>query len=201
MQHSIINSQYNSMEVHMLRNICTAALLAVMLVVLVAGNVQAQVLSTDITATATVLSALTLTKGVNVDFGNVSATTPGIVYLNPNGTSAYVGTTAAVGTFTIAGASSQSIRLSWPANVTLTDGTNNLNYVLEVNGYTANTQASSILLTLVGGYKSVSTSASGGYYLWVGGQLGGSGTSPAALLNQVAAIYTLTTIPFTVEYN
>jgi hypothetical protein len=192
---------YNSMEVHMLRNLCSAALLAVMLVVLVAGNVQAQVQTTNIQATATVLTAITLTKGVDVDFGNVSATTPGVVYLNPNGTSAYVGTTAAVGTFTIAAANSQSIRLGWPTNVTLTDGTNNLNYVLEVNGYTANTQGSSALLTLTGGYKSVTTSASGAYFLWVGGKLGGSGTSPAALSSQTPAIYTLATIPFTVEYN
>ena len=182
----------------MLRNIFSAAMLVVMLVVLVAGNVQAQPKSTPITATATVLTALTLVKGVDVNFGNVSATTPGVVYLNPNGTSAYVGTTAAVGTFTIGGANSQSIRLGWPTNIDLTDGTNHLNYVLEVNGLNANTQGSSGLLSLTGGYVSVSTSASGAYYLWVGGKLGaGSGT---ALSGQTPAVYT-NTATFTVEYN
>ncbi len=187
----------------MKRNTFKAAILTATLVVLIAGNLQAQTQATDnVTATANVLTALSISKITDVTFGNVSATTAGIVYLNPKGlaTSNYVGTTAAVGTLTISGANTQSINIGWPTNVTLTDGTNDLNYVLEVNGYTANTQASSSVITLTSGYYTTSTSASGKYYLWVGGQLGGSGTSPAALSSQTPTTYTLT-FPFTVEYN
>ncbi len=187
----------------MLRNILNAGFLAITAIVLVAGNLQAQTqANANIGASATVLTALTITKNTDVAFGNVGATTAGIVYLDPKGiaTSNYVGASAGVGTFTIAGANTQSIKVGWPTNIDLTDGTNHLNYVLDVNGYTANTQASSGLLTLTSGYVSVTTSGTGGYFLWVGGQLGGSGTSAAALSSQAATTYN-GTANFTVEYN
>jgi hypothetical protein len=180
----------------MFRNICSAALLVVMLMVLVAGNVQAQsAASANVTATATVLTALTITKNTDVAFGNISATTAGTVYLDPKAAaSTYVGTAAAVGTLTIAGSNSQSIRLGWPATLSLSDGASHtMTYTLKVNGLNANTQASSTTLTLTGGYSSVTTSASGGYFLWVGGDLG-------TLSSQATGSYTATGA-FTVEYN
>ena len=178
----------------MLRTIFSTALLAAIFMVLVPGTALAQSqANADVTATATVMTALTITKNTNVGFGNVGATTAGVVYLNPKGlaTSNYVGTTATVGTLTIAGANSQSVDIVWPASISLTgtpSGT--LTYTLEVNGYTANTQASSSVITSGAG---VTTSATGGYYLWVGGNIG-------QLAAQTAGSYT-GTANFTVEYN
>jgi len=185
------------MEVYMLRNIFTSALLAAMLLVLIAGNIQAQTLANaNVGASATVLTALTITKNTDVAFGNISQTTGGVVYLDPKGlgTSAYVGTTAVVGTLTIAGANSQSIRLTWPATLSLSDGaTHTMTYTLKVNGLDANTQASSTTLLLTSGYYNATTSAGGGFYLWVGGDLG-------TLSSQATGAYT-GTANFTVEYN
>ena len=177
----------------MSRNIFTSVLSIAMLVVLIAGSVQAQ--NANVGASATVLTALTLTKNTDVAFGNVGATTAGVVYLDPKGAaSTYVGTSAAVGTLTVAGANSQSFRLTWPASLSLSDGaSHNITYTLKVNGLSANTQASSNTLTLTSGYYDATTSLSGGYYLWIGGDLG-------TLSSQTAGTYT-GSANFTVEYN
>ena len=129
----------------MSRNIFTSALLVTMLVVMVAVNVQAQ--NVNVGATATVTTALSITKGTDVAFGNIGATTAGPVVLDPKGVANnYVGATAAVGTLTIGGAFTQSILLTWPVTVSLTSGANTLTYTLAVNGFNANTQASSTSL-------------------------------------------------------
>ncbi len=156
----------------------------------------------NVAASATVLTALTITNNHAVAFGNVSATTPGVVFLDPQGTAnAYVGTTAAIGKFTIAGANSQSVKLTWPEYITLQNGTpTNLNYVLAVSGKTTDVQSTSADLTLTSGSVDVSTSASGAYFLYVGGSLGGATTVPAALSSQEAGTYT-GTANFTVVYN
>jgi hypothetical protein len=182
------------MEVHMFRNIFKSTLLLAVLVVLITGNMQAQVANANVGATATVMTALTITKNTDVAFGNLGATTPGAVYLNPtsSGTNAYVGTTAALGTVTIAGANTQSIRLGWPASISLTSGGNSMTYTLEVNGSNTGSKAASSL-SLTGGYVSVTTSAAGAYNLWVGGSLG-------TLSGQATGTYT-GTANFTVEYN
>lgn len=180
----------------MLRNLISPVLLAAMLLILMAGNSFAQSqANANVNASATILAALTITKNSDVTFGNVGATTAGQVYLDPKGLAAsnYVGTGAAVGTFTIAGATTQSIHLGWPASVTLTSGANTLTYTLKVNGLNASTQASSATLSLTGGYCDVTTSGTGGYYLWVGGNIG-------TLTTQAVGGYT-GTANFTVEYN
>jgi hypothetical protein len=176
----------------MSRNIFTSALLVTMLVVMVAVNVQAQ--NVNVGATATVTTALSITKGTDVAFGNIGATTPGVVTLDPKmAANAYVGATAAVGTVTLGAANTSSIRLVWPATVSLTSGANTITYTLAVNGFNANTQASSTGLTLTSGSCSVTTSATGGYYLWVGGNLG-------TLSTQATGSYS-GTANFSVEYN
>lgn len=181
----------------MKRNTFKAAILAAMLVVLVAGNLQAQIANDNVSASATVLTALTITKNTDVAFGKIGATTAGTVYLDPaspSTASTYVGTTAATGSLTVAGANSQSVRLTWPASISLSDGASHtMTYTLKVNGLNASTQASSGTLTLTSGYCDVTTSASGGYYLWVGGNLG-------TLSSQATGTYT-NTANFTVEYN
>jgi len=179
----------------MLRKLFGLALVALMLTVLVTGSVQAQQANDNVGVSATVLTALTITKNTDVAFGNIGATTAGLVYLDPKAAaSTYVGTAAAVGTLTVAGANTQSVRLTWPATVSLSDGASHtMTYTLKVNGLNANTQASSTTLVLTSGYKDITTSGSGGYYLWVGGDLG-------TLSSQTAGSYT-GTANFTAEYN
>jgi len=181
---------------NMLHRLINSALLVALLLILIEGNSFAQTqANATVNASATILAALTITKNTDVVFGNVGATTPGPVYLDPKGLAAsnYIGTSAAVGTFTIAAASTQSIHLGWPATVQLTAGANHLTYTLKVNGFTASTQASSTTLSLTGGYCDVTTSATGGYFLWVGGDIG-------TLTTQATGAYT-GTANFTVEYN
>ena len=181
----------------MSHKIGSSAFLAVILVVLLTGSMLAQPTSASATvnASATVLAQLTITKTADVAFGNVGATTVGPVYIDPLGSAhTYVGSGATVGGLTVSGANSQSVRLSWPASITLTDaGTDVMTYTLKVNGLNANTQASSGMLGLSSGYYDATTSASGKYYLWVGGDLG-------TLASQAAGVYS-GTASFTVEYN
>lgn len=180
----------------MKRNSFKAAMLAATLVILIAGNLQAQTANANVDASATVLTALTITKNTDVAFGNIGATTAGQVYLDPKGlaTSTYIGTTAAVGTLTVAGANTQSIRLTWPVSLSLSDGASHtMTYTLKVNGNAASSQSGSSTLTLGSGYSDVTTSGTGAYYLWVGGDLG----TPSG---QATGTYT-GTANFTVEYN
>ena len=179
----------------MSRNIFTSALIAAILVILVAGNIQAQTqqANADVGASASVLTALTITKNLDVVFGNLSATTLGLVYLSPKGfaNSNYVGPNAAAGKVTIAAGISKSINITWPTSITLTDGNipDDITYNLEVNGNTANVQGTSTLTTSGAG---VTTSGTGGFYLWVGGSLVG--------LTHAVGDYT-GTANFKVEYN
>jgi len=172
-----------------------------MLVVLVSGNSLAQTqANANLPASATVLTALTIHKNTDVKFGNVGATTLGIVYLDPTGAASnYIGTGAQVGVITIAGATGQDIRITWPSYIDLSHGLNHLNYVLQVNGYTANTPTSSTPLTS-GGSTATTDATSGNYFLFIGGQLGGSTTTAAALSSQATDTYS-GSAPFTVEYN
>ena len=129
----------------------------------------------NITAHATVLTALSITGEVDMDFGNISATTGGDVYLDPIGAaSTYVGTFAVEGEFTIAGANSTSLLISWEDAVTMTEtvtGTATMNLDVAISGSDADTQLASTLLVTPAG-TSRTTSATGTYYLWAGGSLG-----------------------------
>jgi hypothetical protein len=159
------NKQNKLMEVHMSRNIFTSTLLVAILVVLVAGNMQAQ--SANVAANATVMSALSIAK-TDIQFGNIPASRD--VVLDPkNAANAYVGSTAAVGTVTITGAISTPVLATWPSSITLTGpGAKTLTLTLAVNGNAAGTQSASTALT---SGTAVTTSASGNYSMWVGGNM------------------------------
>jgi len=150
----------------MLRNIFTSTLLVTILVVLVAGNMQAQ--SVTVNSTATVMTALTIAK-TDMAFGNVPASRA--VVLDPkNAANAYVGSTAAVGTVTITGANSTAVLATWPATITLNGpASKTLTLTLAVNGNASSAnQATSTALT---SGSAVTTSASGNYSMWVGGNM------------------------------
>jgi hypothetical protein len=145
----------------------------------------------DVTATCTVIGALTLTLDNNVDFGNVSATTAGTVYLDPTEqANTYCGATADAGEFTISGEASTGMTVTWPGSVVLSNGTDNLTYTLEVNGLDNDNQTGSSEITSP---ASITSSATGFYYLWVGGDVGQLATQPAGSYTNTAT--------FTVEYN
>jgi hypothetical protein len=138
--------------------------LVTMLVVMVAVNVQAQ--SVAVGSTATVMTALTIAK-TDMAFGNVPASKA--VVLDPkNASNAYVGSTATVGTVTITGAVSTPVIATWPATITLTNASKTLTLTLAVNGNAAGTQSASTALT---SGTAVTTSASGNYSMWVGGNM------------------------------
>ncbi|WP_026947040.1 DUF4402 domain-containing protein [Algoriphagus marincola] len=164
----------------------------------------------DITASAEVQTALTLTKDVDIDFGTISATTPGVVTLDPTGAaSANVGTSATVGKFTIGGGDNASVKITWPASVNLV-GTNNptneMVYSVLVHGNTTDDAAGSASLGAVGVATTADVNLSspdGDYFLYVGGNLAPKGTAAgagAALNSQGVDTYAAT-LTFQLEYN
>ncbi len=171
-----------------LKNIFAIAILSV-----VTFAASAQTYETaNLSASATVLTALSITNNTALSFGNISATTDGAVVIDPKGTAhAYVGETKTVGKFTIAAANSTSIEINWPTTLTLSDGASHtMTLTFDVNGYATDVPASSTDLTTP---ADVTTSGSGAYFLFVGGSLG-------QLASQTAGTYT-GTAAFTVEYN
>jgi hypothetical protein len=157
-----------------------------------------------ITASAEVLTALKLTKVTDVNFGTLSSTTDGIVFLDPQGTNhAYVGSSAKVGKFTIEGESSTQINISWDENITLTtDATDELAWNLQVNGNTTDDASGSIELSMGGGPVTTAETDESGivYWLYVGGELGGTAGSPSQLSSQATGTYT-GTANLSVAYN
>jgi hypothetical protein len=159
---------YKSMEVHMLRNIFGAAMLVVMLLVLVAGNAQAQTLvNANVGATATVMTALTLTPTA-MAFGNVPASRT--IVLDPQGVAHnYVGSVHTVGALDISGATTGEVLITWPATIHLSQALKtDLVLTLAVTGdASAANQATSGTLSSTADV----TLAAGHYYLWIGGSM------------------------------
>jgi hypothetical protein len=181
---------------------------SVLTLVLVAGlgfvaNAQT-VENAQVTASAEILAALDIVKVTDVDFGNISSTTVGTVTLGANGTgNAYVGTTAQTGLFTIAGAENQSILVTYPAEVTLSNGTDDLFWGLSIFGNDENTQGTSTAIAAGGDDITTATTAVGGivYWLYVGGTLYEATGAPGPLTGILTTgIYT-GSATVTVEYN
>ena len=165
-------------------------ILPLFVVIGMAGAVQAQA-TASASASATITTALTLTKNADIDFGTVSATTSSVVYLDPadRSNSTNVGSSAALGQFTVGAAVTDVIDLTFDAQVTLTDGSQNPNslYLLtEVAGSTDGTNFTS-LGTL--GTAQFTTNGSGAYTLRVGGELSQS-TSSGNLSSVPTGTYT-----------
>lgn len=151
-------------------------ILPLFVVIGMAGAVQAQA-SASASASATITTALTLTKDTDIDFGTVSATTSSAVYLDPAdiSNSTNVGSSAALGQFTVGAAATDVIDLTFDAEVTLNDGSSNSLYLLtEVAG---STDGSSFTSLGTSGTAQFTTSGSGAYTLRVGGELSESTSS------------------------
>lgn len=144
--------------------------------------------------TATVQSELTLTKDVDINFGNLSATSTPI--LDPKDVAhTDVGQGYAIGEFTIGGSNGVGVNVSHDASVTIGDGTNTITYTPIIFGHEDTQSASSLILN--GGDVVLGAT---GYKLWVGGNLG-------TLTNQAVGVYTATAgngsgaFTITIEYN
>ena len=147
----------------------------------------------EITVNANVLSDLTITMNSSADFGNISSTTAGEVFLDPRGSeSSYVGATASAGRFTINGDTNNSVRIGWPPSITLYGDEDDITMTFAVSGGGSDNQASSLDLVADGGFVTVDIGF-GAYYIWIGGSLG-------KMDSQAAGSYT-GTAHFTVEYN
>lgn len=167
------------------------------------SSLQAQTyITADCLAYADVAATLGIQSVEDVMFGQVGATTPGVVYLDPKGiVNNYVGVSAQVGTLHITGENTASIQLSWNPNISMLNaGSLSMNYIPKVFGSPNNVQSGATELVMVGGRVTIVTSATGHFYLWVGGALGGTGTTASALSNQAAGDY-MGTVTFAVVYN
>ena len=156
------------------------AILPLFVVLGLVGSAQAQVEATA-TASADIATALTLTKTADINFGTVSATTPGVVKLDPTDVTAStnVGSSRTLGEFTVTAAVSDDIDLTFDSQVTLTDASSNTLILLAevAGGETSGGTFTSLGST---GTATFTTSSSGGYVLRVGGVLSQS-TTPANL--------------------
>jgi len=127
--------------------------------------------------TATVQSVLTLAKNVDINFGNISATSTPI--MDPKGlVNTDLGAGYTIGQFDIGGSDGVGVLVSFDATVVLGDGTNIVTYTPVIYGH-EDTQATSSLVTQGGEVILGAT----GYKLWVGGNLG-------TLTSQATGVYT-----------
>ena len=145
-------------------------------------------------ASATVLADLTITLDgtqSEIAFGTLSATTPGAVVLDANGTAnANTGSVTNVARFDLAGADA-GVTVSYDPTVTLTGSVSgSMEMTPEVVGAAVSTaQAAAVAVPSA----SQVTPASGIYFLWVGGTI-------PALAAQETGTYT-GTFNIDVEYN
>jgi len=116
-------------------------------------------------ASATIITPITITKTVDMNFGNVavSATIAGTAVLAPAGTRttggaggvtlpATVGTVAAA-TFTVAGQASYTYAITLPASATITSS----GHTMTVNGFTSSPSATGLLSS--GGVQTLTVGA------------------------------------------
>jgi hypothetical protein len=122
-----------------------------------AGSASAQITANaNATVTLRVYSNLVLTKNSDLNLG----------ITNPGTDKTVAATAAAAGKFTVGGQASVPVTVTYPSSVSLTSGANSLSFAPEINGHSADAQGSS---AAVSSGSSVTTSASGAYYVWLGG--------------------------------
>jgi hypothetical protein len=191
---------------HATRILLSLGLIAAVLNVRPSFAQNTGVINTNLNVGATVLAQLKLTNNADVQFGNLSATTPGHVFLSPTGSGhTNTGVSTSVGKFTVEGSTTGSVKVTWPANIVLNSsvGSNTMIYNLQVNGNGSDLASGSGILG-TGGLGVASTAditlVAGKYYLYVGGKVGGTAGSPANLNAQATGVYT-GIANFRVEYN
>ena len=121
-------------------------------------------------ATATILSPITVTKTADLAFGKIIAgASSGTVTISPAGSLTCgaaltcSGTTAAAA-FNVSGSSSEVVTISPDASVTLTSGANSMTAALNASASTLTLNASGAGSFTVGGVLTVGASQSAGSY-------------------------------------
>lgn len=165
--------------------------------------------SADVTASAAIVSAASISTDSNVDFGDVLSSPAGTPTLNPigGGSHSNVAGTQTLGQVTITGYDGASISVSVNKDSTaLSDGAGNwIRYNPSYSEYTTNTQSSATSLSLTNASPAtVNLSGTTNHYIWLGGtltQLDGV----TDLSGQTAGTYTSTagsgSITLSVAYN
>jgi hypothetical protein len=128
--------------------------LALALVAVGAGSARAQGTSGSMNATASVVAALTV-AGTNLAFGNVAPTSFKTV------------APAAGGTFTVAGAASQPVSVSFALPTTLGAASVAIGSWTGLTN-TSNTTAGAAAITPSASAQNLTMSASGNLYFWIG---------------------------------
>ena len=164
--------------------------IAITAVVIVSANSSfAQALATA-SASATIITPISIVKTIDMNFGNVavSATTAGTAVLSPAGTRAAGGGvtlpatngTVAAATFVVSGQASYTYAITLPSSCTIVDGSSNN---MTVNAFTSSPSSTGTLSS--GGTQTLTVGAT----LNVG-------------FGQTAGFYTNATgVPVTVNYN
>jgi hypothetical protein len=156
------------------------------LVLTAASVAQAQPNSAGITASATVLSPLTVLWDSDLDFGNVF---PGVA-------AAVAITDAGAGGWSVTGASGAEVALSFTLPANLTSGGNNLPIAFaagDAGHNTADLPGGATTFDPTGGATTnLSVGPPGELWVWIGGTV-----TPA--VNQPAGVYT-NTVTLTVDY-
>ncbi|MBN2732064.1 MAG: hypothetical protein JXR26_06525 [Balneolaceae bacterium] len=144
--------------------------------ILIAGfifvsSLQVQAQSADVNVAANVKAAINLTKNLDVNFDDISASSSPV--LDPNGSNQDVNTAATSGKLTvdISVSNAQDIQVSWDqTSVTLGDGSSaTMTFTPDVSGNTTDDAGTSTDIT---NGANVQTSGSGDYFIYVGGNLG-----------------------------
>lgn len=152
--------------------------LALALVAAVAGSAQAQGTSGSMNATAAVVAALTV-SGTNLAFGNIAPTSFKTV------------APASGGTFTVTGAASQPVSVSFALPTTLGAASVAIGSWTGLTN-TANSTAGAAAITPSGSAQSLALSVTGNLYFWIGGTVT---TTAAPVANYTAPVQ------LTVVYN
>src|SRR5690606_23828974 len=104
-----------------------------------------------------ILAGLSLTKNADLNMG-IYAPGAGTVTVSPTSPNA--------GKFTATGTPTTGVSVTYPATITLTSGTRTLSLTPALRGAAADNQAGS---SVVSSGSTVTLSASGRYYFWLGG--------------------------------
>ena len=173
------------------------SLMIVVLFVGLGSSAFAQPTGSDVlTASATVLTNLTIEQTSPLNFGNLSATTLGDVVVDPTTAAVHTNTgVVTVGQMTIIGNPGSTVQLTHDETITLKNGetalsTFTLNVIGGLNQGDAVTKGAISSIDLA---TEDDVANAGKAYLWVGGNLG-------TLTNAATGTYT-GTATFTVIYN
>jgi hypothetical protein len=146
-----------------------------------------------INSSVQIQSHINTTQEQFIDFGNMPAYSPGPVYLDPTDVSnAYVGQNAFQGKTIIHAQPNSSLHVAYDPFITMVNEDNEdyvINFIPQFAGNLIDNQLTSSKFVNTAGVFDFTTGSDGMYYLFSGGWLGGSGTTPAPMMNIPVGYY------------